>query len=87
MTSLRMTRGRSRGQTQRWGRINVTVEPSNRIGQGRFGVYVKVNDHYAIDDTSPGAGQRLIRLFEDNFDTSLSRCDGIIDHIMSLAQS
>ena len=86
MTSLRMTRvdpeGRPKG-----GRINVTVEPSNRIGQGRFGVYVKVNDHYAIDDTSPGAGQRLIRLFEDNFDTSLSRCDGIIDHIMSLAQS
>ena len=86
MTSLTMTRGNPEGRPA-GGRINVTVEPSNRIGQGRFGVYVRVNDHYAINDTGLGAGQPLIRLFEDNFDTSLRRSDGIIDHIMSLAQT
>ena len=69
------------------GRINVKVEPSNRIGHGRLGVFVDVNDHYAIDDTGPKAGERLMGLLEDNFDSSLSRSDGIIDHLMSLAVS
>ena len=86
MTSLTMSQidpeGRPKG-----GRINVKVEPSNRIGQGRLGVYVQVNDHYAINDTGPGTGERLMKLFEDNFDTSLSRGDDIVDHIMSLAMS
>lgn len=86
MTSLTMTQvdpdGRPPG-----GRINVKVEPSNRIGQGRLGVYVEVNDHYAIDDTSPSAGEQLTRLLEGNFDESLSRSDGIVDHLMSLAVS
>ena len=86
MTSLTMSQvdpeGRPKG-----GRINVKVEPSNRIGQGRLGVYVQVNDHYAINDTSPGTGEHLMRLFEDNFDTSLRRSDDIVDHIMSLAIS
>ena len=86
MTSLTMSQvdpeGRPKG-----GHINVKVEPSKRIGQGRLGVYVQVNDHYAIDDPSPQAGERLIGLFEDNFDMSLMRSDSIIDHIMSLAVS
>ena len=84
MTSLTMSQinpeGRSTG-----GRINVKVEPSNKIGQGRLGVYVQVNDHYAIDDASPGAGEHLIGLLENNFDTSLNRSNSIVDHIMSLA--
>ena len=83
MTSLTMSQidpeGRPTG-----GRINVKVEPSTRIGQGRLGVYVQVNDHYAIDDAIPGAGKRLIGLLEDNFDTSLSRSNSIVGHIMSL---
>ena len=86
MTSLTMTQCNPEGRPP-GGSINVKVEPSNRIGQGRFGVYVRVNDHYAIDDTGPDSGQRLIGLFEANFEKSLSRSDGIIDHIMSLAQS
>ena len=85
MTSLRMTQidpdGRPSG-----GRINVTVEPSIRIGEGRTGVFANVNDHYVIDETSPGAGTGLMELLETNFDTSLKRSDDIIDHIMSLAQ-
>ena len=85
MTSLTMSRidpeGRPAG-----GRTNVTVEPSSRIGEGRFGVCVRVNDHHAIDDAAgPGASGRLMELFADNFDASLERSEGIIDHIMSLA--
>ena len=67
--------------------INVTVEPSNRIRNKQTGVYVRVNDHYAIDDAELGTAERLIDLFDDNFDTSLERSNGIIDHIMSLAKT
>ena len=63
------------------------MEPSNRIGQGRVGVYVRVNDHYVIDDSGPGALERLMELFEENFEASLKGSDGLIDHIMSLAVS
>ncbi len=84
MTSLTMTQVDPEGRPS-GGRINVKVEPSSRIGQGRLGVYVEVNDHYAIDDTSPSAGKQLMKLFGDNFDASLSRSDGIVDHLMSLA--
>lgn len=86
MTSLTMSQvdpeGRPKG-----GRINVTVEPSNRIGQGRAGVYVRVNDHYAIENPGPGDLERLMELFEGNFEASLRRSDDLIDHIMSLAVS
>ena len=86
MTSLTMSQvdpeGRPKG-----GRLNVTVEPSNRIGHGRAGVYVRVNDHYSIDDSGPGALERLMELFEADFEASLKRSDVLIDHIMSMAVS
>ncbi len=67
------------------GRINVNVEPSRRVGKGRTGVYVRVNDHYAIGDSEPGTVGRVMELFEANFVASLHRSEQIIDHIMSLA--
>lgn len=86
MTSLTMSQvdpeGRPKG-----GRINVTVEPSNRIGQGRLGVYVRVNDHYAIEDAGLGAVPHLMGMFDEKFEGSLRRSDELIDHIMSLAAS
>ncbi len=84
MTSLTMSQldppGRAAG-----GWINVTVEPSNRIGDPRSGVYVLVNDHYPIDETGPTTG-RSTGILEENFDASLERSGGIIDHVMSLAK-
>lgn len=84
MTSLTMSQldppGRAPG-----GRINVTVEPSNRIGDPRSGVYVLVNDHYPIGETSPTTG-RPAGILEENFDASLKRSNDIIDHVMSLAK-
>lgn len=69
------------------GQINVTVEPSYRISNRQTGVYVGVNDHYAIDNAELGTAECLMELFENNFDTSLERSNGIIDHIMSLAKT
>ena len=85
MTSLTMTKLNPEGRPN-GGQINVTVEPSHRIGEGRTGVYVRVNDHYAIDNAELGTAERLMELFEDNFDRSLKRSNDIIDHIMSLAK-
>lgn len=84
MTSLTMTQVDPVGRPTS-GRINVKVEPSIRVGDGRSGVFVGVNDHYAVDDAGPGAAGRLMKLLEENFQTSLSRSEQIIDHIMSLA--
>ena len=81
------TRGqRPREWRSRDGRINVTVEPSNRIGDPRLGIYVCVNDRYPIDETSPRTGARWIETLEENFDASLKCSDDIIDHVMSLAE-
>ena len=84
MTSLTMSQIDPEGRPP-GGRINVKVEPSNLIGEGRLGVYANVNDHYALDEAGHRASERLMGLLEDVFDTSLMRSDGIIDHIMSLA--
>ena len=84
MTSLTMSQigpeGRPRG-----GRINVKVEPSTGIGDGRSGIFVEVNDHYAVDGTDTGGSSQLMAFLDRDFDTSIRRSDGIIDHIMSLA--
>jgi hypothetical protein len=85
MTSLRMSQLEPNGRPS-GDKINVTVEPSARIGEGRTGVFVNVNDHHVIDETGPRAGTGLMNLLEKNFDESLKRSDDIIDHIMSLAQ-
>lgn len=85
MRSLTMSQGVPEGRLT-GSQINVTVEPSNRIGKRRTGVYVGINDHYAIDDANLGTAKRLMELFETSFDTSLKRSNEIIDHIMSLAK-
>lgn len=83
MTSLTMTQvdppGRPKG-----GRINVKVEPSVRIGEGRTGVYVNVNDHYPRDADQPEAAESVIEMLETHFDGSVQRSNRLIDHVMSL---
>lgn len=68
------------------GEINITIQPSYRIHKNNPGVYVGVNDHYAIENTKLETAERLMGLFDGNFETSLQRSEGIIDHIMSLAE-
>ena len=84
MTSLRMSQLRPAGRAA-GGEINITVEPSARIGGERHGIYCKVNDHYTIENTNSETAGEWTKLLEDKFDTSLWRSDKIIDHVMSLA--
>lgn len=86
MTSLTMSQRKPVDRLD-GGSINVKIEPSNRIGQGGTGVYVAINDHYAGDLSEPGSTRFLVELLEDNFETSLRRSDGIIDHVMSLGDT
>lgn len=67
-------------------RINVTVEPSARIAEGRLGIYVNVNDHFEIDATEPRSAERLMELLDRKFDASLKHSEAIIDEIMSLVR-
>ncbi len=86
MTSLRMSQVKIAGRPPE-DRINVIVEPSNPIAdQGRCGVYVHVNDHYTTGNTGSGAGEHLMKRLESDFEMSLERGDGIVDHVMSLAK-
>lgn len=85
MTSLTMSQVNPGGRPT-GGQINVTVEPSYRLGNERLGVYVRVNDHYAGDNAELGTAEHLMELLASNFDASLKRSNGIIDHVMSLAK-
>ena len=84
MTSLRMSqvniRDRSPGDM-----INVTVQPSSRIGNGETGIYIEVNDHFAIvDSKGQTATSEIVNILEERFEDSLRRAEQIIDHVMSL---
>ena len=77
LTSLTMRHGEpGRPRPPGGGEVNVTVEPSNRISQDRPGVYVRVNDHYTIEDVeSQMATSEIVTLLEENFDKSLQNAD------------
>ena len=86
MTSLTMSQVNPRDRSSN-GRINVTVEPSSQIGQGETGIFVGVNDHYAIEDPSSlTATSEIVSILEKSFDESLRRAEHIIDHVMSLIE-
>ncbi len=85
MTTLKMSQLQPNGRPA-GSQINITVEPSNRIGGGRVGVYVQVNDQYAIAKDDPSNGQELLRALEDKFDSSLMLSESIVDHVVSLAK-
>lgn len=85
MTSLTMTQvgldGRPADDA-----ISVKVEPSVRIGGRRTGVYVAINDHYTIEQTSGNISEQLLAILDSRFEESHRWSEGIIDHVMSLAE-
>ena len=85
MTSLTMSRVDSEGRPP-GGAINVKVEPSVRVGNGRAGVYVGVNDHYVLGEGGLDALERAMVLLEENFAASMSRSAEIADHLMALVE-
>ena len=66
------------------GQINVTVQPSSRVGGGVSGIYVGINDHYVLGESEPRAAGHSMKILEANFKPSQDRSEAIIDHIMSL---
>ena len=87
MTSLRISQLRPEDRDE-GGQINVVVEPSNRVGTSSgTGVSVSVNDHFSEDAESSGSAEKLMEILATVFEGSLKRSEGIVDHIMSLAQS
>ena len=86
MTSLTMTQVNVEGRPPD-GLINVTVQPSKRVGQDSTGIYVDVNDHYTVEDRkSKEATTQVVNLLELEFEKSLLRSEQIIDNIMSLRE-
>ena len=83
MISLTMAQVRPAGRPA-GGQVNVTVEPSNRIADGRSGIYVRINDHYAIGSEDIEGRVQLMGFLEDGFESSIQRSNDIIDHVMSL---
>ena len=87
MTSLTMTQVGLEDRPP-GGQINVTVEPSRQIGDNERGIYVRVNDHYTVEDPeSQTATSDIIGMLEENFDESIRRAEKIIDHVMSLREN
>jgi len=84
MNSLTMAQLRPVGRPE-GGQVSVTVEPSGRIANGRSGIYVRINDHYAIGNDDLEGRMQLMGFLESDFESSIRRSDDIIDHIMSLA--
>ena len=68
------------------GQINVTVQPSVLVGEGRKGVFVGVNDHFVADPPG-GSARNLMSVLTAEFRASRKRSDEIIDHVMSLTES
>ena len=86
MTSLTMTQMQVEGRAS-GDRINVTVQPSTRVGQGEAGVYVEVNDHYTVEGPEgKDATSRILDLLDNEFEGSLGRAERIIDTLMSLRE-
>ena len=86
MTSLTMTQVNIEGRPS-GGQINVTVQPSTRVGKNTSGIYVEVNDHFAIADRdSKSATSDVVDMLEEEFENSILRAEQIIDTLMELRE-
>ena len=85
MAAVQVSHRRPEGRTE-GGQINVTVQPSVLVGEGRTGVFVGVNDHFVAGQPEDSA-RNLMSVLGAEFSPSRNRSDQIIDHIMSLTDS
>ena len=86
MTSLTMTQIAIEGRPAQ-DMINVTVEPSHRIGQRGTGVYVHVHHFLTSEEVGSDTNGRLIEILEEDFENSLKKSEDLIDQVMSLAEA
>ena len=66
------------------GHIQAIVQPSTKI-KNQTDIYVRVNDHYEIDDPGKALGcEEVIGYLATKFDDSKRRSEWIIDRVMAL---
>ncbi len=66
------------------GHIQAKIEPSLKI-EDNAGIYMSINDDFSVEDPDKIIGcNEIMDLLHDNFDASMRRAEGIINHIMSL---
>lgn len=64
----------------RYGSISITVEPSAKHHPG---VYVAVNDHFAISETLESSScPKMLEVLKSSWDACLARADGLINHVL-----
>lgn len=89
LSSMTMSQLNPAGRNQD-GSINVTVGTSKQLGPDRLGIYVYINDHYSLQglgNLAPNSSDKTMNLLNKEFEESIRRSDGIIDHVMSLTRS
>ena len=64
--------------------INITVEPSKKMGRDQLGVYIAINHHFQIDTENADSSRSLMRVFDQYYDNCIEMSNEIVDHIMSL---
>ncbi len=68
----------------RLGKVTIRVEPSRRL---KFGIYVNVNDHFVIDQSSPAEGVRwLTDLLEGGWVDSEKRANEVFGMIEGISK-
>lgn len=82
LISLKMQQNRDEGEPT--GYIQVRIEPSGRI-RGT-GIFMEINNHYAIKDGSPIAADasEILSLLSNEWERANACAEGIIDQIMAL---
>ena len=68
--------------------INIRIEPSDRLGNGRLGICVRINDHYTPTGPSGEFGSQdyLPRPLEGHFERSIAQADKVANYVMALTQ-
>lgn len=64
--------------------IQTRVEPSVRIGGGRSGIFVDVNEHFEIDPHEKSSPLAMMKTLHEQWDASINNSESIIDGLMSL---
>ena len=83
MMSLTMSQLSSRDRPE-GSAVNITVEPSTRVGQGQLGVFVGINHHFSIGSGPADSDRTLQGIFDQYFDSCVGMSNEIFDHVMSL---
>lgn len=70
------------------GKIMVKIEPSRKLENADDGIFMEVNDHYAVADAEKSIGcEEMIEILAADFDRSQEMSDTIINGIMDMSKN